>query len=91
MDVTELGMVTEDIPLQFWKAPLPMDVTELGMVTEVRPLQPEKASYPMDVTELGMTNSFTSLPFRYKCFAEDNGFEALPANLILHHAPKSVI
>ncbi len=43
MVATELGMVTEDKPLQPLKDSLPMLVTELEMVTEVRPLQLRKA------------------------------------------------
>ena len=54
MKVTELGIVTEVKPLQFWKALLPMEVTELGIVTEVNPLQKKKAASPMEVTELGI-------------------------------------
>ena len=43
MLVTELGMVTEVKPVQYWKALLPMLVTELGMVTEVKPVQSSNA------------------------------------------------
>ena len=43
MEVTELGIVTEVKPMQFWNAEPPMEVTELGIVTEVKPLQLENA------------------------------------------------
>ena len=40
MEVTELGMVTDDKLLQPLKASTPMEVTELGIVTDVNPVNP---------------------------------------------------
>lgn len=41
MFVTLLGILIEDRPLQFQKAPLPMLVTPLGISIVVRLVQPE--------------------------------------------------
>ena len=55
MLVTELGIVTDVNPLQFWKAHGPMLVTELGMVSvPVAPLHPVKAPSPILMTEFGI-------------------------------------
>ena len=43
MLVTELGIVTEVIPLHSEKAHAPILVTELGIAMELIPLQPKKA------------------------------------------------
>ncbi len=43
MRVTELGIVMEVKPEQYWKAKSPMPVTELPIVTEVKPEQYWKA------------------------------------------------
>ena len=40
MEVTELGIVTDDKLLQPLKASTPIEVTELGIVTDVNPVNP---------------------------------------------------
>ena len=54
MDVTLLGMMTEERLQQSLKALPPMNVTLLGMSMDVRPLQPENAYRPIDVTLSGI-------------------------------------
>ena len=57
IDVTELPIVSDVMPLQPENAYDPIEVTELGIVSvPVRLLQPENAVDPIDVTELGIVS-----------------------------------
>ena len=71
-----------------------MVVTLLGIVTVLKPLHPLNAPLPMVFTPDGTTKSFTSEPFRYRCWANPNGFDgyaSVPLSLTPHHAARSVM